>query len=472
MKHPKRVLTATAVAVLAVGGYVTADIYDVVPGVLTRAGAPADPVPLPDQTTPAPTVAAPAAPAAQQLPSPTPGAAITADQVKAALAKPLASANLPAKVAMVVRDARTGATLFDRGGASVLEPASVTKVLSAYVVANTLPLDKPLTTRVVGSSTDPGHVVLVAGGDTLLSPGKGDPDQIVGHAGVADLAAQVATQLKKQGRSEVTLDLDLSYAPGPFGVATWSPDYLGQGFSARIAQLGLSTERSDPPTPAAADPNKSVQRALIQQLKTRGITATAGAEVTAPSGATTLGSVQSAPLIDVLGQAMRDSDNAMIESLTRQAAFAKGVPGDDKSVPAFVIRTLQQHGFDTTGLKLADVCGLSDGTTFTAGLLADVITAGTTGKNPAMQNVLAHESVAGWNGTLDDRYLAASNSSAAGEVRAKTGSLPGVSSLAGTVMTRSGRLLTFAVITNGSFPAGVYGTRTAIDDAVAALAKL
>ncbi|GAB3587887.1 D-alanyl-D-alanine carboxypeptidase/D-alanyl-D-alanine endopeptidase [Calidifontibacter terrae] len=465
----KRVLTATAVALLAVGAYGTLDVYDKVPGVLTLAGADATPVPLPDQTTPAPSVAAPAAPAAQPLPAAPAGTPITAAQVSAALAGPLASKNLPPKVSMVVRDATTGATLFDQGGATVVEPASVTKVLSAYVVANTLSLDKPLTTKVVGNGD---HIVLVAGGDTLLNPGKGDPNQIVGHAGVADLAQSVAAALKKQGRSTVTLDLDLSYAPGPFGVSSWSPTYLSQGFSARIAQLGLSTQRSEPPKAAAADPNKSVQQALITQLKSYGVAATAGSEVTAPTTAPVLGAVQSAPLIDVLGQAMRDSDNAMIESLTRQAAFTKGVAGDDKSVPAFVISTLKEHGFDTTGLKLADVCGLSDGTTFTAALLADVVTAGTSGKNPNMANVLSHESVAGWNGTLDDRFLTASSNIAAGEVRAKTGSLPGVSSLAGTVTTRSGRLLSFAIITNGTFPGGVWGTRNAIDNAVAALTKL
>ena len=51
---------------------------------------------------------------------------------------------------------------------------------------------------------------------------------------------------------------------------------------------------------AAADPNKSVQAELVKQLKARGVTATAGPNAAAPSGATELGAVRSAPLIDAV----------------------------------------------------------------------------------------------------------------------------------------------------------------------------
>ncbi len=466
----KKVLAGAAVVVLAATGYGALDVYDKVPGVLTRDGARPAPVPLPSQTTTGPSVAAPSPPTAPNVLATGSAPQPTAAQVAAAIKAPLAAKGYLKDTAVVVRDGATGATLFDQGGTRALTPASTTKLLAAWAVATTMDLDAPFSTKVVDHG---GQIVLVAGGDTVLAPGKGDPEQIVGHAGVADLAAQVAAALRKQGRDSVTIGLDTaSYAPGPDSVPTWEPGFLAQGFTARIAQLGLSTERSNPPASAAADPNASVQRELVKQLNTLGIKATAGSRVTAPVGSTVLGSVDGAPLIEVLGQAMRDSDNAMIESLARAAAFKAGVPGDNASVNNWVLSVLRKDGFDVTGVKLADVCGLSAGTTIPARLLSDLLVAGTTGKNRAFEQVLARESVAGWNGTLHDRYYLTTNRDAAGQVRAKTGSLPNVSSLAGTVVTDTGRLLVFSIITNGPMSAGPWPVRVAIDNTVAALAGL
>lgn len=465
----KRALAAVGAVLLALGGYAAADVYDKVPGILTLDGARPEPVPLPSQHEPAPSVAPPAVPGAPATVPALSGTMPTPAQVAAALKAPLAAKGYHPTTAVVVRDAATGTTLFDTQGSRALIPASTTKLVAAWGISTTMDLQRTFVTKVVEHD---GQVALVAGGDTVLAPGKGDPDQIVGHAGVADLAAQVASALKKQGRSSVTVGLDTaSYAPGPDHVSTWNPDYLAMGFSARISQLGLSTERSDPPKPAAADPNRSVLNALVKALATHGIKATAGSSVKTAADASTLGSVQSAPLIDVLGQALRDSDNAMIESLSRAAAFEQGVPGDPGSVTRWLTALLKKDGFDVTGVKLADTSGLSDGTTIPTRLLSEIVVRGTTGRSKPFQEVLSRESVGGWNGTLHDRYLFAGKS-AAGEVRAKTGSLPGVNSLAGTVVTDSGRLLVFAITSNGATDAGPWGVRGAIDDTVAALAQL
>jgi D-alanyl-D-alanine carboxypeptidase/D-alanyl-D-alanine-endopeptidase (penicillin-binding protein 4) len=63
---------------------------------------------------------------------------------------------------------------------------------------------------------------------------------------------------------------------------------------------------------------------------------------------------------------------------------------------------------------------------------------------PSLHPVLAGLPVAGWSGTLVDRYLAGRDRSGAGVVRAKTGTLTGVSALAGLVHDADGRLLVFA----------------------------
>ncbi|TWP33669.1 D-alanyl-D-alanine carboxypeptidase/D-alanyl-D-alanine endopeptidase [Leekyejoonella antrihumi] len=470
MRRWHKVGAGAGVVLIVVLGYGTLDVYDVVPGVLTLQDAPQPPVPEPGHAAAAAkSVKPPAAPPSPSVLPALEGAEPTAARIKAITAGPLASKNLTSTVAVTVRDATTGAHLLDRGANKAVTPASVTKLLSAWAIANTMNLSKPLTTKVVAGAT--GHVVLVAGGDTALSPGRGNPNKVDGHAGLADLAAQVAEKVKAAGRSTVIVDYDTSYAPGPFAVPGWSPDFLSVGYTTRIAQLGLSIERADPPRPAAANPNVDTQRALVKDLSAQGLTVRTGAKVRAAADAAVLGKVESSPLIDVLGMALQDSDDAMVESLTRQAAFADGVAGDNASVTHWVVRTLTKAGFDMAGVHLGDVCGLAEGTTIPVRVLGDVLTSGTSGHNPAFQEVLSRLPVGGWNGTLDDRFLQVTNSSAAGWVRAKTGSLNLVSSLAGTVVDKDGRLLVFAIIANGAFPDGVWATRAAIDNIVADLAK-
>ena len=466
----KRVAAVAAAVVVLAVGYETLDVYDVLPGPLTRAAAAAQPVPVPGRTRVGPSVAPPAPVAATPLQA-ADGPQQVPAKVRARVAADLKAPYLAKKLAVRVVDGKTGAVLVQQNADKAMTPASTTKLLSAWAVANTMDLDKPLTTKVV-TGTAPNRIVLVAGGDTALNPGKGDPDQVNGHAGLADLVAQVAARLKKSGRTRVTVEVDTSYAPGPLTAKHWDPGVVAAGYTARIAQLGLSTERAtDPAHPLTADPVGSTVLAFAKALAGQGITAKVGGTVRAKDSATELGHVESAPLLDVLGDALQRSDNAMIESLARQAAYTKGFGGSTADVTAFVEKTLKQAGFNLSGVHLADVCGLSDGTTIPARMLTDVLLSGTTGKNKPFAEVLTRLSVAGYNGTLDNRFLQPSNNSAAGDVRAKTGSLTDVASLAGTVVTQDDRVLVFAVVSNAATSWGPYGTRAAIDDFVADLQK-
>ncbi|MBB2892971.1 D-alanyl-D-alanine carboxypeptidase/D-alanyl-D-alanine-endopeptidase [Flexivirga oryzae] len=466
----KRVAAVAAAVVVLAVGYETLDVYDVLPGPLTRAAAAAQPVPVPGKTSVGPSVPPPTPATATRLQA-ADGPQQVAAKVRARVAADMKAPYLAKKLAVRVVDGQTGAVLVQQNADKAMIPASTTKLLSAWAVANTMDLDKPLTTKVV-TGASAGRIVLVAGGDTALNPGKGDPDQVNGHAGLADLARQVAKALKKSGQTKVTVGVDTSYAPGPLTAKHWDPGVVAAGYTARIAQLGLSTERAtDPAHPLTSDPVGSTQAAFVKDLAAQGITAKVGGNVTAKDSASELGHVESAPLLDVLGDALQRSDNAMIESLARQAAFSKGVGGSTADVTDFVEKTLRQAGFNLAGVHLADVCGLSDGTTIPARVLSDVVLSGTSGKNKPFADVLTRLSVGGYNGTLDNRFLQPTNISAAGDVRAKTGSLTDVASLAGTVLTADNRVLVFAVISNAATSWGPYGTRAAIDDFVADLQK-
>ena len=88
-------------------------------------------------------------------------------------------------------------------------------------------------------------------------------------------------------------------------------------------------------------------------------------------------------------------------------------------------------------------------------------------QQPALDVVDSALAVAGYNGALASRYEG-SAAGAAGKVRGKTGTLTGVSSLAGTVLTQDGRVLVYSFISNGG--GATDAVRAALDDVAAALA--
>ncbi len=454
-------------AVVAGAAYTTLDVYDVVPGYLTRASAQPSPVPVPGRTTPGPRVRPPSAPSAPAVATPTGPVPTPTALAARVLAATKAQRGMPGAIAMTFRDAATGAHLYDRSAGAAMTPASVTKLLSAWAISHSLDAERTFTTSVAPAAG--GALTLVAGGDTCLNPKVGDPDAVCGRAGVGDLAARVAATLKAQNRSNVTLGYDASYAPGPSTAPGWGQDLLDQGFTTRIAQLGLSTQHAET-GPAVPDPAASTTNALAAQLRSRGITVTTQGPTPATRGAAPLAQVRSAALLDQLGYALQQSDNAMIESLARQAAYHQGVRANSETaVTGWVKSRLAAGGFDVAHLTLADVCGLSDGTSFPAALLGDLVTRATTGKDRDFADALTRLPVGGWSGTLGKRYAVPSSSGGAGWVRAKTGSLPSVNSLVGTVLDADGRLVAFAIITGGSQPGGPGGARAAIDAVVTAV---
>lgn len=449
----KATIAVLTAATLVVGGayYGLADALDLAPGPLSAAepSYAVQPFPTPSPVeAPGPQITGLAADA------PTPSA-----PVLSGYAGTLAGDSLipGATTGVSVIDVATGTELVDHQASAPLTPASSNKVLTAWASLSALGGGHRMETRAVLSG---GTVTLVGGGDVLLAADAGDPSAVVGHAGLGDLARAAAAELTGQGVTSVGVALDDTLFTGPAWNSGWE-----SGNEAWVGQIQpiMVDVTAYGSTGYPADPAMEAARAFSQALSAAGITVTG--EVTraaAPAGATKLASVQSAPLADVLSVSIKASDNTMTEVEGRVLAAATGHEASFTGATQAVREQLQADGFDVTGLTLVDVCGLAKGDKVPAHLLAQIIAraAGADGGTVG-RDLLTALPVGALDGTLSDRYV---GTSAAGVVRAKTGSLDQTVSLTGTVVTADGRLLAYSVIIDGFPEGGMWSARTAMDN--------
>lgn len=164
---------------------------------------------------------------------------------------------------------------------------------------------------------------------------------------------------------------------------------------------------------------------------------------------------------------LTNSDNDIAEVLARQTALASGQPASFEGAEKAVTDRLTALGIDTAGSRFADGSGLGRADKTTTGLLTGLLAKAADPQRPELRPVLTGLPVAGFTGTLRSRN--AGTSPAAGLVRAKTGTLSGVNSLAGTVVDSSGRLLAFAFLTANTPDAGA--AEKGLDKLAAAVAK-
>jgi serine-type D-Ala-D-Ala carboxypeptidase/endopeptidase (penicillin-binding protein 4) len=163
---------------------------------------------------------------------------------------------------------------------------------------------------------------------------------------------------------------------------------------------------------------------------------------TPPEGATTLATVRSAPLSEVVAAMLRESDNTAAELLVKELGVVKAQDGSTPAGTRAVADALAAAGLSTGGLQLSDGSGLDLGNRATCTLLAAALRR-SDGGAPALSPLLA---VAGQTGTLSLRLV---DTPLAGKLRGKTGSLNGVTGLVGYVDGR--RALSFALVANGRF---------------------
>jgi D-alanyl-D-alanine carboxypeptidase/D-alanyl-D-alanine-endopeptidase (penicillin-binding protein 4) len=165
--------------------------------------------------------------------------------------------------------------------------------------------------------------------------------------------------------------------------------------------------------------------------------------------------------MDRLRDMMNASDNVMAESIGREVAAELGRPQSFAGAVQAVLGQLDAAKIDTTNARLFDSSGLSVDDRLTAETLDEVVNAAAGSAQPKLRPLVEVLPIAGGSGTLSNRYLDTdAGRSAAGFLRAKTGSLTGTNSLAGIITDASGRVLTFALISNDAGPTGLIALDT------------
>ncbi|MFC5754619.1 D-alanyl-D-alanine carboxypeptidase/D-alanyl-D-alanine-endopeptidase [Actinomadura rugatobispora] len=349
-------------------------------------------------------------------------------------------------IGAVVTDAATRRPLFASDGDRPATPASTTKLVTSVATLAVLGPAHRITTRTVRGGD--GGVVLVGGGDPTLTARSPRTGAGPAYASLDDLARQTAAALKAAGVREARVDYDASAYAGPRTASGWKPNYLPDGEVAPVSALTVDRGLVAPGDPGrddrVADPPAAATAAFARLLTREGVTARPGRSTTAPRGAAQLGAVRSPSAAELVEHLMTHSDNDVAEAMARQVAIKLGRPGSFAAAGQAVAQVLAGLGVPT-GILVNDGSGLSTGNRITPAALAQVVSLAAAPGHPRLRAAITGMPVAGFSGTLDaPRYTLPGSQAGAGVVRAKTGTLAGVSTLAGVAHDADGRTLAFA----------------------------
>ncbi|MGH8774296.1 MAG: D-alanyl-D-alanine carboxypeptidase/D-alanyl-D-alanine endopeptidase [Jiangellaceae bacterium] len=422
------------------------------------------------EPTPSPSVSETPSPSPEPQPSvlaaasstPAPGMPSLAE----VLGPELAAGALGDRVGASVVDLTSGASLYEVEADTALVPASTLKILTAAAALDVLGPDRTFTTSVV-SGSGPGEVVLVGGGDPTLTVRDGPPTRSATR--LAALADDTAAALTATGTTTVGLFVDDSLFSGPAIDPDWRSTYVPSGAVGPVSALAVDGGRVRPDRDArSSDPTLAAAAAFADMLTDRGIIVVAEpVRGTAVRGTTDLAAVESAPLSAIVEDMLSTSDNDAAEVLARHTARATGRPATADAASLAVAEAVTALGVDLSGAAVLDASGLARGNGIPAAALTATLAAAADPERPELRPVLTGLPVAAFTGTLHDRF-GGDATTGAGVVRAKTGTLSAVSSLAGVVVARSGTAYAFAVLADDV--ANAFAARDTLDRVAATLA--
>lgn len=419
--------------------------------------------------------------------------ALTRD-LDAILAAPLLRG---ADVGVTVRDANSGEVVYTRSGGKRSQVASNVKVLTTTAALDLLGPDHRWKTDLVSSgsrngATLNGDLVLRGTGDpTMSAPRYKTLADTLKNSGVTTVSGALvlddtAYDAQPYGTgwawddepfsynaqtSALTLSPDAKFSSGTVivrvkpGAAAGNPaqvsvepanDHVQIQSTATTGSGGISVEREHGTNvirvsgtipvgsgdfvalSSVKDPTGLVSSVFRKALQQNGIQVLGGVRKgKAPEGAAVLAAEQSQSLGQLMNPLLKNSNNMLAEVLVKTAggSFSNGVNQ--------LSRKWAGLGVDANWVEIFDGSGMSRMNQMSPDDLSSILVKAKT--KPWFATWESSLPVAGSDGTLASRMR---GTAAEGNVKAKTGSLTGISALTGYVTTKQGKQLVFSVVQN------------------------
>ena len=392
--------------------------------------------------------------------------------------------------AVEISDARSGAILYARNAGLLLRPASNAKLVTSAAAVPGLPADFHFETLPLRADSAGRSIACVGGGDPLF--GEQDIQKLAEFAAVTGVAADTlimdaslyaddfygagwmwddeadpftpylgafsiggntfTVSVRKSGKTLEPKDVSVSPSSALFPVEL-APGNTGSGFGIR---RGIRENRviieGQPPSSRTVRKRFSIWKPqqvfadlLLQALRERGSAHDSAVIVfrsVRGEGYVRLGIIRR-PLPEVLDAVNKQSDNLSAEAILRALSSGSGqrreqVSAEDglKAMRAILAR----NGVPDEDIALVDGSGISFYNLLTASGLGRLLRL--MAASPSFDTYARSLAVGGTDGTLRSRM----RDLPAGTVRAKTGTVRGVSALSGYVQASGGRLLAFVIL--------------------------
>ncbi|MDQ6935682.1 MAG: D-alanyl-D-alanine carboxypeptidase/D-alanyl-D-alanine-endopeptidase, partial [Actinomycetota bacterium] len=397
------------------------------------------------------------------------GGPLSAAKVAAAVSPYVHGGALGTHVGVLVGGLSSGGVVVYRLGHGAFRPASVMKLLTTTAALAALGPEARFSTTVrrVGSSRT---IVLVGGGDPLLASSAAKARRLYPRrADMATLAEATVRRLNALGINQVRLSYDDSLFTGPKVNPRWPATYVSEGVVPPIDALWVDEGQAPGKPGYAADPAGRAAKVFAAALARDGVVVQGriGRRVSG-AGDTLLARVQSPRLGDIVHLVLGFSDNNAAEVIGHQLGIAERVGGSFAGGVRAVRTVLRRLGVPTGMDRIYDASGLSRDNRLTPRTLVDVLRAAASPAHPSLRDVITGLPVAGFSGSLKFRFDTGLTAGR-GRVRAKTGTLTGVSALAGIATDVQGDPMAFAVMADQVPATETLNARAALDRLTAAL---